>query len=186
MLCKPVRVQRSRSDDEFQIGAARQQALQITEQEIDIERALVRLVDDDRVVMFEQRIALDLGQQDAVGHQLDGRIGRHFVVEAHLVADQSAQFRFQFLRDARCHRARRHPARLGVADDALYAAPKGETNLRQLRGLAGAGLAAHDHHLMLFDRLRQFLAAGDDRQISRIFDGLRRRDAGQPALGERG
>ena len=56
-------------------GAARQQPLQVAEQEIDVEAALVRLVDDDRVVRAQKRIALRLGQQDAVGHQLDVGLG---------------------------------------------------------------------------------------------------------------
>jgi hypothetical protein len=39
-----------RSDDQAQVAALQHQRLQITEQEIDVEAALVRLVDDDGVV----------------------------------------------------------------------------------------------------------------------------------------
>ncbi len=41
----------------FRSAPLRQQALQIAEQEIDVEAALVRLVEDDRVVRAEPRIA---------------------------------------------------------------------------------------------------------------------------------
>ena len=47
----------------------------------------MRLVDDDRVVGREQPVALRLGEQDAVGHQLDERVGLRVVGEADLVAD---------------------------------------------------------------------------------------------------
>ncbi len=33
------------------------------------------LVDDNRVIGTQQAVTLDLGQQDAVGHQLDGAGG---------------------------------------------------------------------------------------------------------------
>ena len=81
----------------------------------------MRLVDDDRVVTLEQRIALRLGKQDAVGHQLDIGIGRHLVGKAHLVTDCLAERRFQLLRDTRGHRACGDAARLRVADQAIHA-----------------------------------------------------------------
>ena len=57
----------------FRSGRRGRISLQVAEQEIDVQAALVRLVDDERVVGVEQRIALRLGEQDAVGHQLDRR-----------------------------------------------------------------------------------------------------------------
>ena len=60
-----------RGDDDFEVGAARQDLLQVAEQEVDVQAALVGLVDDDGVVGLEQRVGLGLGQQDTVGHQLD-------------------------------------------------------------------------------------------------------------------
>ena len=113
-----LRIQRCRGDDELEVGPARQQLLEIAEQKVDVERALVRLVDDQGVVIFQQRIAVDFRQQNAVGHQLDAGVGRHLVVEAHLVADCAAEFGFQLRGNARRHRSRRHAARLGVADAA--------------------------------------------------------------------
>ena len=60
-----------RRDDHLQVGPPGQQLVEVAEQEVDVEAALVGLVDDERVVGGEQPVALDLGQQDAVGHHLD-------------------------------------------------------------------------------------------------------------------
>ena len=131
----------------------------------------MRLVDDQRVVISQQRVAVDFRQQDAIGHQLDAGIGRHLVIKAHLVADRSAQLGFQFKCDARSHRPRRHTARLGMADAAMNNTPQRQTNFRQLRGLARAGFAADDDHLILADGARQFLALAHHRQVGGELDG---------------
>ncbi|MCY1520998.1 hypothetical protein D9M68_557940 [compost metagenome] len=117
-----MRINGGRRHHHLQVGSARQQLAQVAEQEVDVQAALVRLVDDDGVVAAQERIALRLGQQDAVRHQLDGRIGAGAVVEPHLVAHHLAHRRVQFLGDALGHRGRRQAARLGVADHLLAAA----------------------------------------------------------------
>ena len=86
------------------------------EQEVDVEAALVRLVDDQRVVAAQQAIVLQLAQQDAVRHQLDARVRSGAVGEAHLEADGTADARPQLLREARGNRARRDAPRLRVTD----------------------------------------------------------------------
>ena len=48
-----LRVDRRRGDDDLQVGAAGQQLGEIAEEEVDVEAALVRLVDDDRVVLAQ-------------------------------------------------------------------------------------------------------------------------------------
>ena len=165
MLREALGLDRRRGDDHLEIGAPRQQALQIPEQEVDVEAALVRLVDDDRVVGSQQPVALRLGEQDAVGHHLDVRVGRELVGEAHLVADRVAERALQLLRDARRHRARGDAARLRVADESVHAAPELEADLRKLRGLARAGLAADDDDLVLANRARDLLPPRDDRKV---------------------
>ena len=185
MFGEAFRIQCRRGNDELQIGTARQHLAQVTQQKIDIERALVRFVDDDGVVIFQQWIMMYLGQQDTVGHQLDAGVGRHLVVEAHLVADQPAQFRFQLVRDTRAHRTRRHSSWLSMSDHAEHPAPQAQTNFGQLRGLAGTGLAANNNDLMFFDGLRQFLAPRHHGQVGGIFDGGELLDARQTALSER-
>ena len=49
------------------------------------------LVDDDGVVSLEQRVGLGLGQQNAVGHELDRRIPAEPVLKPHLEAHHFAQ-----------------------------------------------------------------------------------------------
>ncbi len=71
-------------------------------------------------------VALRLGQQDAVGHQLDVGARAELVGEADLVADRAAELGLQLLRDARRDRARGDAPRLGVADQAGDAAPEFE------------------------------------------------------------
>ena len=124
-------VERRRRDDDLAGRAgASTQLLQVAEQEVDVEAALVRLVDDDRVVGGEVAVALRLGEQDAVGHQLDVRVGLRLVGEAHLVADRLADARAELLRDARRDRARGDAPRLRVADQPALAAAGGEADLR--------------------------------------------------------
>ena len=144
-------VDRRRGDDDLQVGPARQDLAQVAEQEVDVQAALVRLVDDDRVVGAQQRVALGLGEQDAVGHQLDAGAGREPVLEADLVADDLAERRLQLLGDPPGDARGGDPARLGVADQAAAVGPAAahrQRDLRQLGGLARAGLAADDDRLV--------------------------------------
>ena len=50
------------------IRAARQDLPEVAQQKIDIQAALVRLVNDQRVIGQQQGIGLRLGEQYAVGH----------------------------------------------------------------------------------------------------------------------
>ncbi len=161
-------VDRGAGDDQLQVRALRQELLQIAEDEVDVEAALVGLVDDQRVVAAQQPVALDLGEQDAVGHHLDQRGVAHLVGEPDGVADVVAELRSQFVGDPLGDRARRDPTGLRVADHPVDAASGLETELGQLRALARAGLAGHDHHLVLADRCDQLVAAFGDRQALRV------------------
>ena len=122
------------------------------------------LVDDERVVAAQVAVALQLGEQDAVGHHAHRVSLADAVVEAHRVADVVADGRAELLGDALGDRPRRDPARLGVADQPVDAAPELEAQLRQLRALARAGLAGDDDDLVVADRRQQVVAAGRDRQ----------------------
>ena len=165
MLRETLGIDGRRGDDQLQVRPARQQLLQVAEQEVDVQAALVRLVDDDRLVGVQVGVALRLGQQDAVGHQLDPALRRRFVVEADFHADAGADLGLQLLRQPRRHRTRGQPTRLRVADQATRADAKVEADLRQLRGLARAGLAADDDDLVLADQLGDFVAPLIDWQV---------------------
>ena len=91
MRGKPVGVDGGRGHDDLQVGPAWQDLAQVTEQEVDVQAAFVRLVDDQRVVLAQQRVGLRFGQQDAVGHQLDTGTGAQPVLKAHLESDHVTQ-----------------------------------------------------------------------------------------------
>jgi hypothetical protein len=172
-------VDRRGGDDDLEVGAAGQQLLEVAQDEVDVERTLVRLVDDDRVVALEVAITLHLVEEDAVGHHLDARAVTAVIGEADLIADDpglvggAGEALPQFLGDALGHRSRRDASRLRVADLASAAATELETHLGQLRGLARAGLARDDHDLVVTDRGQDVVAAGDDRQLLGIVQPLR-------------
>ena len=99
------------------------------------------------VVLAQLAVALGLGEQDAVGHELDGRFACRFL-EAHLVADAVAELRCRAPR--RCA-PRPSARRCGAAAYGHARAAHLQQHLRQLGGLAGAGLAADDHYAMRRD-----------------------------------
>ena len=132
----------------FRSGRCGSSWREVAEQEVDVEAALVGLVDDQRVVAAQHPVALDLGQQDAVGHHLDPSLLADPVGEAHRVADRGAELGAQLLGDALGDRARRDAPRLGVADQPARRRGRPEAELGQLRALARPGLAGDDHHLM--------------------------------------
>ena len=94
-----LRLERRGGDDDAQVGAARQDALQAAEDEVDVERALVRLVDHDRVVRAQQGVRPQLREKDAVCHELDAVLPREPLGEAVLPADEVA-VGSELLRDA--------------------------------------------------------------------------------------
>ena len=153
-----LRVNRGGGDDHLEVRSLRQQAAQVAEDEVDVEGTLVGLVDDEGVVGVEEAVALHLRQQDAVGHELDGGGGGDAVVETDGVADGLADVLPQLLGDALGDGAGRQAARLRVTDEPAAATPQVEADLRDLGGLAGAGLTGDDDDLVVLDRLRDVLA----------------------------
>ena len=71
VLRKTICVDGGRRHDHFQVGTTGQDLAQVAQQEINVQAAFVRFIDDDCVVGFEQRVVLRLGQQNAVSHQFD-------------------------------------------------------------------------------------------------------------------
>ena len=92
MLRETRGVDRRAGDDELEFGATGEELLEVPEQKVDGEAALVGLVDDDGVVVLQFAIAAEGGEQDAVGHERDARVLAHLVGEAHFVADEPAEF----------------------------------------------------------------------------------------------
>ena len=99
-LDETFRLNRRRTDHDVQIGPPLQHAVEQAEQKVDVQRAFVRLVDDQHAVAREVRILARFLQQDAVGHELDARVAAGLVVETDGVADLSAEHAVLLLGDA--------------------------------------------------------------------------------------
>ena len=80
-----------RGDDDPQVRASRQQLPQITQDKVDIQAALVRLVNHQGVISIEMAIMRGLGEQDAVCHELDEAFRAQALTKAHLVSHGGAQ-----------------------------------------------------------------------------------------------
>ena len=167
MLGEAVCVDGGGRDDDLQIRPARQYLAQVAQQKINVQAALVRLVNDQRVVGLQQRVGLGFGQQDAVGHQFYRRIAAQPVLEAHLETHHVAQRGFELFGNPFGHRTGGNAARLGVADQVAacarmvqLTAPHGKGDFGQLRGFARAGFAADDDNLVLGDGLHDLVALG--------------------------
>jgi len=133
---EPLGVDGGRGDDDLEVGAAGQQLGEVAEDEVDVEAALVGLVDDDGVVASQVAVALQLSQQDPVGHDLYEGVAAAVIGEPHLVADGAAQVDRQLLGDALRHRSSGDPSGLGMPDGPLDAPSQLQTDLGDLRGLA--------------------------------------------------
>ena len=179
-----VRVDGRRRDHDLEVGPAWEQLPDVPENEVDVEAALVRLVDDQGVVAAQHPVLADLGQEDAVGHEFHQRPLAHLGGEPDLVADAVPQPLADLLRDPLRDRARGEPARLGVADQPPDAAAQLQADLGELGGLARAGLPRDDHHLVVADGRSDVLDPRGDRQLVGVAD-LRYGGAprGDPLLG---
>ena len=166
-------VDRRRGDDDLEVGTPVEDFPEIAEEEVDIEAAFVRLVDDDDFVVAQQFVAREFGQQDAVGHHLHaGGVG-DLSGEPHLVADGVAELFVEFVGDALGHGPRGDPPRLGVADEAVDPEAQVEADLRQLGGLSRSRLTGDDDDLVVPDRLCDLVLRGGDRQILGVGDSDR-------------
>ena len=160
-----LRVDGGGGDDHFQLGAHGDEALRVSQQEVHVQAALVGLIDDERVVGAQLPVRMRFREQHPVGHDLHHRVGPRGVLEADLVPDQALRGAGKLVREAMGEAARGDAPRLRAADESRRAAPHGEADLRDLRGLARARLAAHDGHRMVAHELHDAVAVLRDRQL---------------------
>jgi hypothetical protein len=184
VLGEPLGVDGGRRDDDLEVGPAGEQVREVAEKEVDVEAALVGLVDDEGVVAAQHPVPLHLGQQDAVGHQLDQRALADLVREPHGVAHQVAHRGAQLVGHPGGHRAGGEAPGLGVADEAAHAPAQLQAQLGELGALARPGLARHHHELVVADGRGQVVAARRDGQGLGVGDrGDRIATPGDPGLG---
>ena len=133
-----------------------------------VRTALVRLVEDDRVVAAQLAVAVELGEQHAVGHQLDprcrGSTGRRSAPGSRRrvpsSTPSSSEMRSAMLRAA-MRRGWVWPMR-------------SRPSSRQIFGswvvLPEPGRAGDDHDLVLGDGARELLPGRADGQLRRVGD----------------
>ena len=168
-------IDRRRRDDDLEIRPLVLDAPQVTDDEVDVEAALVRLVDDQRVVVAQAPVGADLVEQDAVRHDLDERRRARLIREAHLETDGLADAHVELRGEPARNGLRGDAPRLRVTDHPENAAAGLEAELRQLRRLAAARVAADDDDAVLRDRLEQLGTRGRDRQLLRVLEPIARR-----------
>ena len=103
--------------------------MQIAEQEIDVETALMRLVDDQGVVLEQISIIANLRQQDAIGHQLEVGPFPDVVTETDLVANAATDLLAQFGGYPAGQAACCDTTRLGMTDTPKHASAHFEADL---------------------------------------------------------
>ena len=86
MVSESFRVDCCRRDDQFQIWPLRQQTVQISQQKINIQTALMSLVDDDGVIAAQKPVRSGFTQEDSIGHQLHERLWACGIRETDLIA----------------------------------------------------------------------------------------------------
>ena len=163
------RVDGRRGDDDFEVGTARGEAVQVAEKEVDVEAALVRFIDDDDFVLREERVGERFGEEHPVGHQLDDGGVAGFFVKTHLVANGITERGIELLGDARGDAARGDAARLRMGDGTACAKAEGKAELRQLCRFPRTGFAADDDDLMLADEAEDVVFRGQHRQVGAEF-----------------
>ena len=171
MLLELHRINRRRRDHQFQITTFRQQCSQISKKKINIETTFMRFVNNDRIVLHQLRITLNLRQQNTVRHHTKTSLRRTFIGETHLIADLVTQTHAHLRGDTFGYGTRGQPTRLRVHDlPAMRSATQFQQNLRQLRGLTGTSLTGNNHHLARLHRLGNIAARSRNRQLGRIFE----------------
>ena len=144
-LCDARAVERRRHHENPQILA--QAGLRIARQRqshIRIERAFVKLVEQNRGDAGQFRIVENLPREDALGDDFDPRRARHFGTKANAVADGLADALAQSLRHALGAGAGRDPPRLQHDDFFALRPRRIKQRQRHPCGLAGAG-RRHQH-----------------------------------------
>ena len=181
-LREALDVDRRRRDHDLEVGSAGEELLEVPQQEVDGEAALVGLVDDHRVVARQVAVVVDLAEQQPVGDQPDLGAVAGAVVEADGVADLPPELDLALLGDAGRDRPGGDASRLRV-HDALAA--EQTRDLRQLGGLARPGLAGDDHDLVVAQRRGDVVGAVGDGQPRRDLHLHRRRRHRSPSRSPR-
>ncbi|CAH0222388.1 hypothetical protein SRABI106_01993 [Rahnella aquatilis] len=170
MTREPLRIDSRRGNNDFQVGAFWQQLTQVTEDKVDIQAAFMRFIDDQRVVLHQHAILLDLRQQNTVGHQLNEGVFTDLIVKANFITDRVTERGIQLIGNTVGHSTRRQTSRLSMTNHAFNPATEFHTDFRDLCGFTGAGFTCDNHYLVIADSVIDVFFLLADRQVFRIAD----------------
>ena len=80
-----------------EIRATGEELFEIAEQKVDVEASLVGFIDNQGVIRRKHPVPLDLGQQNAIGHEFDPGCRTHPVVEPHGITDNITNIGLELL-----------------------------------------------------------------------------------------
>lgn len=144
----------------------------MAEEEVDVERAFVGFVDYDGVVLAHEGVALDFGEEHAVGHELDPSAFAGLVGEADLGSDFGSEVYAEFFGNAFGNGEGGYSAGLGAGDLAFEAESGVEAHLWNLGGLSGAGFTGKNYNLVRLDCGYNLVVPLRDWEIWRVVDGI--------------
>ena len=107
-------IQRRRSHNQLEFRAFMQNRLENAEQNVDVQRAFMRLVNHDGRILPKEPVAAEFLQQDAIRHHLDGSVALALLPESDFRGDK--RFVLEFLAQAVRNGNRCKPAGLCYAD----------------------------------------------------------------------
>ena len=178
ILGEHLRVDGGGGHDHLEVGPLRQNPLHQAEDEVDVERTLVRLVDQQRRILAQVAVVLEFLQQYAIGHHLDPRVSGGGVLEPHLVrgdrtgagargnrgGNPGGAVGGELRENEVGHRHRGDAARLGDSDAARVGVAGIVQDAGKLGGLARPGRALHHDHRVGGDLAQDLVTVADDRQ----------------------
>ncbi len=135
------------------------------EQKVNVQAALMSLIQDDGIVFREVGIALCFRQQDAVRHQLDVRLVAGPVVETNFAADLAAPCDVQLLGDPARDRKRRNAPGLRATDLGLNPKAGFKTHFGNLCRLARSRFTRNDDDLTRANGGDDLILARRDRKF---------------------
>ena len=103
-------------------------------------------------VAAQHAIALNLGQQNAVGHHLHQSVRADRVGEANRVTDGFAELRAQLVGDSLGDGACRDSPRLCVTNQPIHTTAQLQAQFGKLCALSGTRFTGDDHNLVVADR----------------------------------
>ncbi len=171
------RLERGRHHEDAEVGSRQPRLPRQCQSQIGVHAALVKLVDDQRAYVAQQRIVLQIRGEDAFGDDDEPGFAGELAVKTDVPADLASYGPVAFLGDAARHRARSKPPRLQQQHP-----PTIHQRRRDSRCLAGARSGGKHSRTMLIERGPDRAGEGINRERRRhgVSSKLTRNRQGYP------